>query len=80
MELGMSAAVVTSAVDIAGGEEMTLDKAVAAKLAAQRGNEDAAALWKKLWAAHEKAGVEGVEALLGQLLESPDAGEEREDA
>lgn len=76
----MSASVVTSlTVDIAEGD-MTLDKAVAAKLAAQRGNEDAAALWKKLWAAHEKAGVEGVEALLGELLESPVAQEEREDA
>ena len=52
---------------------MTLDKAVAAKLAAQRGNEDPAALWKKLWAAHEKGGAEGVKALLADLLESPDA-------
>jgi hypothetical protein len=59
---------------------MTLDEAVAAKLAAQRGNEEAAALWKRLWAAHEKGGAEGVEALLGGLLESPDAGSEGDEA
>jgi hypothetical protein len=59
---------------------MTLDTAVAAKLAAQRGNEDAAALWKKLWAAHEKGGAEGVEALLSELLESPEAEDDLEDA
>ena len=50
---------------------MTLDKAVAAKLAAQRGGEDAAELWTRLWAAHEQGGFERVEALLAELLEQP---------
>jgi hypothetical protein len=50
---------------------MTLDKAVAAKLAAQRGGEEAAELWKRLWAAYEQGGFERVEALLGELLEQP---------
>jgi hypothetical protein len=61
-------------------ETMTLEKAVAAKVAAQRGNEDAAALWRRLWSAYEQRGAEGVEALLGELLESPEAEGEGEDA
>lgn len=64
----------------AGEDTMTLDKAVAAKLAAQRGNEDAVALWKKLWASHEKGGAEGVEALLDELIESPEDEREGDDS
>ncbi len=58
---------------------MTLEKAVAAKLAAQRGQEEAAQLWKKLWAAYEKGGVEGAQAALSKLLDDPSV-EETEDA
>lgn len=55
---------------------MSLEKAVAAKLAAQRGHDDAAALWKKLWTAYEKAGAEAAQALLEELREAPEDGEE----
>ncbi|HET9597960.1 MAG TPA: hypothetical protein VFP65_20400 [Anaeromyxobacteraceae bacterium] len=48
---------------------MTLEKVVAAKLAAQRGNEDAAALWKEIWSAYERGGAEGARVLLDGLLE-----------
>ncbi len=51
----------------------SIAKAVAAKLEAQRGNKEAAALWKKLWAAYEKRGPEGVQELLESLLDPPDA-------
>ena len=59
---------------------MSLEKTVAAKLAAQRGQEEAAALWKKLWSAYEKGGVEEAQAFLGDLLDDPDDEAAREDA
>jgi hypothetical protein len=59
---------------------MSLEKAVAAKLAAQRGHEEAAALWKKLWAAYEKGGVDGAQDLLADLFDSPDDGDDAEEA
>lgn len=59
---------------------MTLDEAVAAKLAAQRGQEDAALLWKKLWAAYEKGGIEGAQTALSKLLDDPSADDTAEDA
>jgi hypothetical protein len=59
---------------------MSLEKAVAAKLAAQRGQEEAALLWKKLWAAYEKGGVEGAQAALSKLLDDPTDDETAEDA
>jgi hypothetical protein len=60
---------------------MSLEQYVAAKLAAQRGNEDAAALWKRLWAAYEKGGEDGARELLGELLDDPEAKDDRpEDA
>ncbi len=59
---------------------MSLEKTVAAKLAAQRGQEEAAALWKKLWSAYEKNGVEGAHAFLGDLLDAPDDEDSAEDA
>lgn len=59
---------------------MSLEKTVAAKLAAQRGQEDAAALWKTLWSAYEKGGVEGAHELLGDILDLPDEDDAAEDA
>ncbi len=59
---------------------MSLEKAVAAKLAAQRGQEEAAALWKTLWSAYEKGGVEGAQTFLGDLLDHPDDDGAAEDA
>lgn len=50
---------------------MSLEKTVAAKIAAQRGQEEAGWLWHKLWTAYERDGVEGAKALLNKLLDVP---------
>ncbi len=47
---------------------MSLEKTVAAKLAAQRGQEEASALWERLWTAYETGSFDGAEALLRDLL------------
>jgi hypothetical protein len=55
---------------------MSFGKAVAAKIAAQRGHEEAAMLWKKLWGAYERRGAEGVQRLLDDLLKAPEGADE----
>lgn len=52
---------------------------VQAKLEAQGGQEEAAKLWKSLWAAYEKGGPEQLEALVNELVDSPDS-EDGEDS
>jgi hypothetical protein len=51
-----------------------IDATVTAKLQAQRGQGEALALWRELWAAYEREGVEGAEAWLARLLELPGEG------
>lgn len=51
----------------------SIGDAVEEKLVAQRAGDDAAALWKKLWALHEQGGPQAVEAYLRRLVEPPDA-------
>ncbi len=51
-----------------------IDATVTAKLEAQRCHAEALALWKGLWAAYERAGAEGAEAYLAELLHSPGDG------
>ena len=55
-----------------------IDSTVSAKLQAQRGQAEALAIWKELWAAYEREGGGGVEAYLADLLELPgeEAGDE----
>jgi hypothetical protein len=57
-----------------------IDDVVAAKLAAERGGGDAAELWRQLWAAYEKGGAEAVEALVGGLVDDPQAPRDGSDA
>ena len=57
-----------------------IDSTVSAKLQAQRGQAEALAIWKELWAAHERAGGAGVEAYLADLLELPGEEARHEDA
>ena len=52
---------------------MGIEAAVTAELEAQRGQEEAVALWKARWAAYQRAGVEGAQGHLDQLLRQPDA-------
>lgn len=49
-----------------------IEAAVISKLQAQRGQEEALALWKALWAKYERDGVEGAQAHLEGLLRLPD--------
>ena len=49
----------------------SLDKAVAERLAAQPGQEEAVALWKKVWAAFESGGAEGAQECLAGLITDP---------
>jgi hypothetical protein len=56
----------------AGKTVTSIEKAVKAKLAAQRGGEEAAALWKGLWALYEQGGAGAVEIGLRELRELPD--------
>jgi hypothetical protein len=48
-----------------------IDEAVTAKLRAQRGQDDALALWRELWAAYEAGGVDAAAALLEARLHLP---------
>jgi hypothetical protein len=52
----------------------SIDTVVRAKLAAHVGQQDATALWEKLWTAFEGGGVEGAESFIEELLESPEPG------
>jgi hypothetical protein len=49
-----------------------IEAAVTSRLQAQRGQEEAMALWKWLWAAYERNGVEGAQEHLDGLLQLPD--------
>jgi hypothetical protein len=49
-----------------------IDEAVTERLSAQRGQADALALWRELWAAYEAGGPEAAQALLDGKLELPD--------
>lgn len=53
----------------------TIDSAVRAKLQAQVGQDKALALWESLWTAYEAGGMDGAQALIESLLESPEAEE-----
>jgi hypothetical protein len=58
-----------------------IDPAVCAKLEARRGGDEVLALWRALWAAHERGGAEAAEAYLAGLIELPggaDRGREEE--
>ncbi len=48
----------------------TVETLVRAKLEGELGQEESVALWMRLWAAHEKGGDSGAEALLASLLMS----------
>jgi len=48
-----------------------IESAVTSKLQAQRGQEEAQALWKALWAAYEGGGVEGAQQHLDGLRQLP---------
>jgi hypothetical protein len=48
-----------------------IEAAVTSKLQAQRGQEEALALWKALWAAYELGGVENAQAYLDGLRPPP---------
>ena len=50
----------------------SIDTVVRAKLAAHVGQQDAIALWERLWTAFEGGGVEGAESFVKELLESPE--------
>ncbi len=49
-----------------------IEAAVTSKLQAQRGQEEALALWKALWAAYQRGGVENAQAHLDGLRQLPD--------
>jgi hypothetical protein len=49
-----------------------IDSSVTAKLHAQRGQDDALALWKELWAAFEAGGSEGAEVYIDSLIDVGD--------
>ena len=49
----------------------SLDKAVAARLAAQVGQEEASALWEKLWAAFQAGGEDGAAECISALITTP---------
>jgi hypothetical protein len=51
----------------------SIETTVVGKLAAQRAGVDAGALWEELWSAYEQGGVAAVEARLRDLLETPGA-------
>ncbi|WP_437618567.1 hypothetical protein [Sorangium sp. So ce1151] len=57
----------------------TIEAAVTSKLRAQRGHEEALALWKALWAAYESGGVEGAQAHLDGLCELPENGDDADE-
>jgi len=48
-----------------------IEAAVTSKLQAQRGHEEALALWKALWSAYEHGGVEGAQEHLDGLRQVP---------
>ncbi|WP_437936887.1 hypothetical protein [Sorangium sp. So ce341] len=47
--------------------------AVVRHLKSQRNHEDAVALWEQIWARFRRDGSRGVQKLLDELLEQPDA-------
>lgn len=49
-----------------------IEAAVMSKLQAQRGQEEAVALWKALWSAYERGGAEGAQQHLEGLRQLPD--------
>jgi hypothetical protein len=49
-----------------------IEEAVRSHLQSQRGQEEALALWKALWAAYERGGVEGAQEHLDGLRQLPD--------
>lgn len=53
-----------------------IEAAVMSKLKAQRGQEEALALWKVLCAAYERSGVDGVQEHLDGLCRLPEDDEE----
>lgn len=53
-----------------------IDVAVTAKLGAQRGQEEALALWREIWAAFEAGGPEQAEACVETLLNVADTADE----
>ena len=55
-----------------------IDQTVQAKLKAQRGHEEALALWLELWAAYAEGGPDGAAALLEKLRSEPRGAEEHE--
>ncbi len=57
----------------------SLQEAVSARLAAQPGQEEAAALWKELWAAFETGGAEGAQECLSELMTDPQDEEETDE-
>ncbi len=58
----------------------TVDIAVTSRLRADGGNEDAAKLWKALWAAYESGGAVSAKAHLSALCELPaDSADDLED-
>jgi hypothetical protein len=52
-----------------------IDSSVTAKLHAQRGQDDALALWKELWAAFEAGGVDAAREYVDGLIDLGDDGE-----
>lgn len=63
-------------VRIGGVRVSTIDEAVQLKLRAQRGSEDALALWRKLWAAYADGGPEAAAELVEKLVAVPADDEE----
>ncbi len=49
-----------------------IEASVMSKLQAQRGQEEAVALWNALWSAYERGGVEGAQEHLDGLRQLPD--------
>jgi hypothetical protein len=53
------------------GRMKAIGAAVTSKLQAQRGQEEAVALWEALWAAYQRGGGEGAEEHLALLRQLP---------
>lgn len=54
-----------------------INAAVVRHLKSQRDHEDAVALWEQIWARFRRDGSKGVQKLLDELLEQPDAAAKR---
>jgi hypothetical protein len=48
-----------------------IDQAVSSRLQGRQDQEEALALWRRLWAAFEAGGAEGARGFLARQLESP---------